>query len=48
MLTQTTTRVLEPSDLDAALAILDREPVANAFVSARVQIMRPRPVAPGR
>ncbi|WP_186781995.1 GNAT family N-acetyltransferase [Streptomyces sp. CBG9] len=38
MLTQTTTRVLEPSDLDAALAILDREPVANAFVSARVQI----------
>ncbi|MCI3933406.1 GNAT family N-acetyltransferase [Streptomyces sp. AN091965] len=37
MLTQTTTRVLEPSDLDAALAVLDREPVANAFVAARVQ-----------
>ncbi|MFG2311112.1 GNAT family N-acetyltransferase [Streptomyces sp. NPDC048566] len=38
MLTQTTTRVLEPSDLDAALAVLDREPVANAFVASRVQI----------
>ncbi|WP_447040298.1 GNAT family N-acetyltransferase [Streptomyces sp. DSM 118878] len=38
MLTQTTTRVLEPSDLDAALAVLDREPVANAFVAARVQV----------
>ncbi|MYS94344.1 MULTISPECIES: GNAT family N-acetyltransferase [Streptomyces] len=38
MLTQTTSRVLEPSDLDAALAILDREPVANAFVTSRVQI----------
>ncbi|MGW4025007.1 GNAT family N-acetyltransferase [Streptomyces sp. NPDC005009] len=38
MLTQTTSRVLEPSDLDAALAVLDREPVANAFVTARVQI----------
>ncbi|MEV0445201.1 GNAT family N-acetyltransferase [Streptomyces spectabilis] len=38
MLTQTTTRVLEPSDLDAALAVLDREPVANAFVTARVQV----------
>ncbi|MFF3496829.1 GNAT family N-acetyltransferase [Streptomyces sp. NPDC002795] len=37
MLTQTTTRVLEPSDLDAALAVLDREPVANAFVTARVR-----------
>lgn len=36
MLTQTTTRVLEPSDLDAALAVLDREPVANAFVMSRV------------
>ncbi|QDQ14006.1 GNAT family N-acetyltransferase [Streptomyces spectabilis] len=38
MLTQTTTRVLEPSDLEAALAVLDREPVANAFVTARVQV----------
>lgn len=38
MLTQTTTRVLEPSDLDAALAILESEPVANAFVTSRVQV----------
>ncbi|MFB7778097.1 GNAT family N-acetyltransferase [Streptomyces bauhiniae] len=38
MLTQTTSRVLEPSDLDAALAVLDREPVANAFVTARVKV----------
>ncbi|WP_327304276.1 GNAT family N-acetyltransferase [Streptomyces sp. NBC_01298] len=38
MLTQTTTRVLEPSDLDAALDILGREPVQNAFVTSRVQI----------
>ncbi|MCX5093259.1 GNAT family N-acetyltransferase [Streptomyces sp. NBC_00365] len=38
MLTQTTTRVLEPSDLDAALAVLDRDPVANAFVASRVQV----------
>ncbi|KMS70623.1 GCN5 family acetyltransferase [Streptomyces viridochromogenes] len=38
MLTQTTSRVLEPSDLDAALAILDSEPVANAFVASRVQV----------
>ncbi|MEU2852993.1 GNAT family N-acetyltransferase [Streptomyces syringium] len=36
MLTTTTTKVLEPGDLDAALAVLDREPVANAFVAARV------------
>ncbi|QKW09494.1 GNAT family N-acetyltransferase [Streptomyces sp. NA04227] len=38
MLTQTTSRVLEPSDLDAALVVLDRDPVANAFVTARVQV----------
>ncbi len=38
MLTTTTTRVLEPSDLDAALAVLDRDPVANAFVAARVRV----------
>ncbi|WP_374985583.1 GNAT family N-acetyltransferase [Streptomyces fradiae] len=37
MLTHTTTRVLEPGDLGAALAVLDSEPVANAFVTARVQ-----------
>ncbi|MEU6406701.1 hypothetical protein [Streptomyces sp. NPDC046985] len=29
-MTQTTSRVLAPSDLDAALAVLDREPVAAA------------------
>ncbi|MCL7381774.1 DUF4081 domain-containing GNAT family N-acetyltransferase [Streptomyces sp. 35G-GA-8] len=38
MLTQTTTRVLEPSELDAALAILESEPVENAFVTSRVQV----------
>lgn len=38
MLTQTTTRVLEPSELGAALAILESEPVANAFVTARVRV----------
>lgn len=38
MLTQTTTRVLEPSDLDAALEVLDRDPVANAFVTSRVRV----------
>lgn len=38
MLTQTTTRVLEPSDLGAALAVLESEPVANAFVTSRVRI----------
>ncbi|MEV5510475.1 GNAT family N-acetyltransferase [Streptomyces orinoci] len=36
MLTTTTTKVLDPGELDAALAVLDREPVANAFVTARV------------
>ncbi|MEV6652786.1 GNAT family N-acetyltransferase [Streptomyces sp. NPDC051219] len=38
MLTQTTTRVLEPSDLDAALEVLGRDPVANAFVASRVHV----------
>jgi predicted GNAT family acetyltransferase len=38
VLTQTTIRVLEPSDLKSALAVLGREPVANAFVTARVQV----------
>ncbi|MFF0450970.1 GNAT family N-acetyltransferase [Streptomyces sp. NPDC004609] len=38
MLTQTTTRVLEPSDLGAALAVLESEPVENAFVTSRVQV----------
>ncbi|MEU0396058.1 GNAT family N-acetyltransferase [Streptomyces sp. NPDC006208] len=37
-MTQTTTRVLEPSDLGAALAILESEPVTNAFVTSRVQV----------
>nr|WP_202535182.1 GNAT family N-acetyltransferase [Streptomyces sp. SID4919] len=37
-MTQTTTRVLEPSDLPAALAVLHRDPVANAFVTSRVQV----------
>ncbi|WP_327686726.1 GNAT family N-acetyltransferase [Streptomyces sp. NBC_00467] len=35
---QTTTRVLEPSDLGAALAVLESEPVTNAFVASRVQV----------
>ncbi|MFE7774842.1 GNAT family N-acetyltransferase [Streptomyces sp. NPDC057445] len=38
MLTQTTTRVLEPGDLGAALAVLESEPVHNAFVTSRVQV----------
>ncbi|GLF99047.1 GNAT family N-acetyltransferase [Streptomyces yaizuensis] len=38
MLTQTTTRVLEPGDLDAALAVLESDPVTNAFVTARVRV----------
>ncbi|WP_340557443.1 GNAT family N-acetyltransferase [Streptomyces sp. GSL17-111] len=37
MLTTTSTRPLVPDDLDEALAVLHREPVANAFVAARVQ-----------
>ncbi|MYV54270.1 GNAT family N-acetyltransferase [Streptomyces sp. SID3212] len=38
MLTHTTTRVLEPSELGAALAILESDPVTNAFVTSRVQV----------
>ncbi|GAA3390219.1 GNAT family N-acetyltransferase [Streptomyces roseoviridis] len=37
-MTQSSTRVLEPADLGAALAVLDSAPVENAFVAARVQI----------
>ncbi|MCX2967561.1 MULTISPECIES: GNAT family N-acetyltransferase [Streptomyces] len=37
MLTTTSTRPLTPGDLDEALAVLGREPVANAFVAARVR-----------
>ena len=37
MLTTSTTRVLEPQELDSALAVLNRDPVSNAFVAARVQ-----------
>ncbi|MFG2176780.1 GNAT family N-acetyltransferase [Streptomyces niveus] len=36
-MTQTTTRVLDPRELGAALAILESEPVANAFVASRVR-----------
>ncbi|WP_309054996.1 GNAT family N-acetyltransferase [Streptomyces sp.] len=38
MLTQTHTRVLEPADIGAALAVLESAPVENAFVAARVQV----------
>ncbi|WP_030910911.1 GNAT family N-acetyltransferase [Streptomyces sp. NRRL F-5126] len=38
MLTQTTTRVLDPSELGDALAILESDPVENAFVASRVQV----------
>ncbi|MEU5431340.1 GNAT family N-acetyltransferase [Streptomyces olivoreticuli] len=38
MTTTTTTKVLEPGELDDALAVLDRDPVTNAFVAARVQV----------
>ncbi|MEY9969209.1 putative GNAT family acetyltransferase [Streptacidiphilus sp. MAP12-16] len=34
----TTTRVLEPGDLPAALEVLDRDPIANAFVASRVAV----------
>jgi predicted GNAT family acetyltransferase len=38
MLTTSTAKVLEPGDLDAALAVLNRDPVANAFVASRVNV----------
>ncbi|SHM67098.1 GNAT family N-acetyltransferase [Actinacidiphila paucisporea] len=38
MLTHSTARVLEPGDLDAALAVLHSDPVANAFVTSRVNV----------
>ncbi|MDX3240171.1 GNAT family N-acetyltransferase [Streptomyces sp. ME03-5709C] len=38
MLTTTTTKVMEPGELDAALTVLDRDPVANAFVASRVAV----------
>jgi uncharacterized protein len=38
VLTTTTTRVLEPGDLEAALEVLHRDPVANAFVTSRVRV----------
>ncbi|MDK1475151.1 GNAT family N-acetyltransferase [Streptomyces sp. 549] len=37
MLTTTTTRALGPGELDEALAVLQRRPVDNAFVTARVR-----------
>ncbi|GGY81690.1 N-acetyltransferase GCN5 [Streptomyces nitrosporeus] len=37
-MTQTTTRVLDPGELPAALAILESAPVENAFVTSRVQV----------
>jgi predicted GNAT family acetyltransferase len=38
VLTHPTARVLEPGDLDAALAVLHSDPVANAFVTSRVNV----------
>jgi predicted GNAT family acetyltransferase len=38
VLTTTTTKVLEPGDLEAALEVLGRDPVANAFVASRVNV----------
>ncbi|UGY93887.1 GNAT family N-acetyltransferase [Streptomyces gobiensis] len=38
MLTTTSTRALGPQDLDQALGVLHREPVNNAFVTARVHV----------
>ncbi|MGH3311110.1 MAG: GNAT family N-acetyltransferase [Streptomyces sp.] len=36
MLTTTSTRVLDPAELDDALRVLRREPVNNAFIASRV------------
>jgi predicted GNAT family acetyltransferase len=36
VLTTSTTRLVDPGELTATLAVLDRDPVANAFVTARV------------
>ncbi|MGW8377865.1 GNAT family N-acetyltransferase [Streptomyces sp. ODS28] len=38
MLTTTSTRVVDPAELDDVLAVLHREPVNNAFVTARVRV----------
>jgi predicted GNAT family acetyltransferase len=38
VLTTTTTRVLESGDLEAALEVLNRDPVSNAFVASRVNV----------
>jgi predicted GNAT family acetyltransferase len=38
VLTHSTARVLEPGDLDAALGVLNSDPVANAFVTSRVNV----------
>ncbi|MDF9815998.1 GNAT family N-acetyltransferase [Streptomyces sp. SPB162] len=38
MLTTTTAKVLEAGELDAALEVLDRDPVSNAFVASRVNV----------
>jgi predicted GNAT family acetyltransferase len=38
VLTTTTTRVLAPGELGEALALLESEPVHNAFVTSRVQV----------
>jgi predicted GNAT family acetyltransferase len=38
LLTHPSARVLDPGDLDAALAVLNRDPVANAFVTSRVNV----------
>ncbi|WP_326596254.1 GNAT family N-acetyltransferase [Streptomyces sp. NBC_01803] len=43
MLTTSTTRVLGPADLRDALALLGEDPVANAFVTARVLASGLRP-----
>lgn len=37
MLTTTSTRVVDPGELDDVLALLHREPVNNAFIASRVQ-----------